>query len=158
MNPIHEFVSRFNASISLDKKLLVKEKKRYFLLNEELKKVIRREFYYAGVYLGKVKNNKFFPSFELLNMIARKEANKVFVDKKSAWLFICGRDIFRQGLVKVHGSKKKSSYTLVLNQHGECLGFGRILDDLSEEGKGVAIRNISDVGDFLRREARKHCD
>jgi ribosome biogenesis protein Nip4 len=58
-----------------------------------------------------------------------------------------------QGIMKVMGSKKKGNYSLVLNRHGECLGFGRIVCDLDKENEGVAIRNISDVGDFLRRES-----
>ena len=74
------------------------------------------------------------------------------VDAKTAWLFICGRDIFKRGIVKVEGSNKKDAYTLVLNQHGECLGFGKILYDLDGEKGRVAVKNISDIGDFLRRE------
>jgi ribosome biogenesis protein Nip4 len=55
--------------------------------------------------------------------------------------------------VKATGSKKRGAYTLVVNQHEECLGFGRILSSLDENGKKqVAVRNISDIGDFLRRE------
>ena len=58
------------------------------------------------------------------------------------------------GLVKVMGSKRKGDATLVLNEFGECLGFGRIMSELAgSEGK-VAVRNVLDVGDFLRREAK----
>ncbi len=85
-------------------------------------------------------------------MIAEKKVNKIIVDSKTAWLFICGRDIFKQGILKVMGSKRKGDYTLILNQHDECLGFGRILRNLDEERGGTAVKNISDVGDFLRRE------
>jgi len=35
---------------------------------------------------------------------------------------------------------------------GECIGFGRILQDLNSKDADVFIRNVSDVGDFLRRE------
>jgi ribosome biogenesis protein Nip4 len=85
-------------------------------------------------------------------MVAENKANKVVVGSKAAWLFICGRDIFKQGIVKVEGSKKNGAYMLVLNERGECLGFGRILHDLGEERGGVVVKNISDIGDFLRRE------
>jgi len=149
---IDDFVSLLDASFSLDENLIVKKQNRYFLLNKSLKKLILKDFFYAGVYLGKTKDRKFFPSFILLGMIAQGKANKVVVDKKTAWLFICGRDIFKQGIVKVIGSKKRGDYTLVLNMHGECLGFGRILCDLDTEIRGVAVKNISDIGDFLRRE------
>ena len=152
MKLIKDFVSQFRAKISLDENLVVEKQNRYFLLNHELKKLIVKDFFYAGTYLGKAKNGRFFPSFNLLKMIAEKKANKLIVDKKTEWLFICGRDIFRKGIRKVTGSKRKGDYALILNQHSECLGFGKILSNLDEEKEGVAVKNISDLGDFLRRE------
>jgi ribosome biogenesis protein Nip4 len=152
MKILREFVSRFGASISLNKNLLAKKGNRYFLLNEKLKKLVGKDFFYAGVYLGKVKNGKFFPSFNLLSMMAEKRANKIFVDKRSEWLFICGRDLFKRGIRRVIGSKRKGDYALILNDYGECLGFGKILRNLDKIVEGVAIKNISDLGDFLRRE------
>jgi ribosome biogenesis protein Nip4 len=99
-----------------------------------------------------MKKGKFFPSFNLLSILAETEANKVVVDQKAAWLFICGRDTLGEGLKAVHGSRRKGDFTLVLNEFGECLGFGRILHDLSSKDTNVAVRNVSDIGDFLRRE------
>jgi ribosome biogenesis protein Nip4 len=152
IKPITDFVSRFNASISFDEKLIVKKENRYFLINENLRGFIAKDFFYAGIYLGKTKNNKFFPSFSLLKIIAERKANKIMVNKKAEWLFICGRDIFKQGITKVIGSKRKGDYTLILNQHGECLGFGKILCNLGDAKDEVVVENISDIGDFLRRE------
>ena len=152
MKQIKDFVSRFQTRISLDKSLIVKRRDRYFLLDDSLKRLISKDFFYAGTYLGKTKRGKFFPSFNLLRMIAEEKANKVMVDKKTEWLFICGRDIFKQGITEVMGSKRKGDYTLILNQHGECLGFGRILCNPDKAKDGVVIENISDIGDFLRRE------
>ncbi|HLE74872.1 MAG TPA: hypothetical protein VI864_02355 [Candidatus Bathyarchaeia archaeon] len=152
MKPILDFAFQFGAKIALNAELMVKKGGRYFLLNENLKRLIRRDFYYAGTYLGKVKNGKFFPSFNLLAMLAKGEANKIVVDRKAAWLFICGRDVFRRGVVAVYGSRRKGAYTLVLNEFGECLGFGKITHGLDAEETQVVVKNISDVGDFLRRE------
>jgi len=154
MKQIKDFVSRFQTKISLTQNLIVKRRNRYFLLNENLKRLVSKDFFYAGTYLGKTKNGKFFPSFNLLKMIAEKKANKIIVDKKTEWLFICGRDIFKQGIIKLMGSKRKGDYTLILNQHGECLGFGKILCALDKE-EGVAVKNVSDIGDFLRREKQR---
>lgn len=111
-------------------------------------------FYYAGLYLGKLKNGKFFPSFNLLTLFLRVSANKIVVDSKTAWLFTCGRDVFGIGVVKVMGSKQKGDSTLVLNEYSECLGFGKIISnfDLSEDK--VVVQNVLDIGDFLRRETR----
>jgi ribosome biogenesis protein Nip4 len=152
MKPILDFAFQVGTKIALNADLIVKKGMRYFLLNENLKRLIRKDFYYAGTYLGKVKNGKFFPSFKLLAMLATGEANKIVVDRKVAWLFICGRDIFRKGILAVHGSRRKGDYTLVLNEFGECLGFGKITRSLDAEKTQVVVKNISDVGDFLRRE------
>lgn len=154
MKPIEDFISQFKASLSLDENLVVEKQSRYFLINENLRRQIKKEFFYAGAYLGKIKEGIFFPSFILLAMIAEGKANKIMVDEKTAWLFICGRDIFKRGILNVTGSKKKGDYTLILNQHNECLGFGKILcnmDDAKDKNK-VVVKNISDIGDFLRRE------
>jgi len=150
-----KFAFQLGSKIALNPDFVVERAGRYFLLNETLVKVARKDFYYAGAYLGKVKNGKFFPSFNLLAMLAKGEANKIVVEKKAAWLFICGRDIFRKGILAVRGSRKKGDHVLVLNEFGECLGFGKIMGSLDEtSGKTeVAVRNISDIGDFLRREA-----
>jgi ribosome biogenesis protein Nip4 len=126
-------------------------------LSKALKETMFEDFFYAGTYLGKIRQGVFFPSFNLLAMMAkRRETNNVTVDEKSEWLFIVGRDLFKRGILKATGSKKRGAYTLVVNQHGESLGFGRILHSLDENGeKQVAVRNISDIGDFLRRERHR---
>jgi ribosome biogenesis protein Nip4 len=152
MKPILDFALQVGAKLALNANLIVKKSERYFLLNENLKRLLRKDFYYAGAYLGKVKNEKFFPSFNLLALLAKGEANKIVVDGKAAWLFICGRDLFRMGIVAVHGSRRKGAHTLVLNEYGECLGFGKITRNLDAEEAHVVVKNISDVGDLLRRE------
>ena len=148
-----KFAFQLGAKFSLCADLTVNKGGRCFLLNKLLLKVIRKDFYYAGAYLGKVKNGKFFPSFSLLEMLSEGEANKIFIKKKTAWLFICGRDIFRKGILVARGSRKKGDHTLVLNEFGECLGFGRIVCNLDAAADSeIAVKNISDIGDFLRRE------
>ena len=155
MKPITDLLGRFHASIAFNENFIVEKRNRFFLLDENLKKLITDDFFYAGTYLGKIKNGKFFAGFSLLRAIAERSANKIIIDDKTAWLFVCGRDIFKQGILKVHGSKRKGDYTLVLNRHQECLGYGKILTDLEDEREGVAVRNISDIGDFLRRERQQ---
>jgi len=153
VKPIDYFVSLFGASISLDESLVVKKNNRYFLLSASLKKLPLKDSFYAGTYLGKVKNERFFPGFGLLRMMAEKKTNKVVVNKKTEWLFICGRDVFKRGIVKTIGSARKGDHVLVLNRYDECLGFGRVVSDLRREEESVVIKNVLDIGDFLRREA-----
>ena len=154
MREILDFTAQLKSDIRLDDKFIVKKENRYFLLNNELKPYVQKEFYHAGVYLGKTKNHRFFPSLNLLAMMARGKANKITVDSKSEWLFICGRDIFKQGIIETSKPREKGEYTLVVNQHGECIGFGRLLCDHKnvKDPRRVVVKNISDIGDFLRRE------
>jgi ribosome biogenesis protein Nip4 len=157
MRAIKDFMKQFRVSIALDESLLVKKKNRYYLLSERVKKQIQQNFFYAGVYLGKLKGNVFFPSFILLTIMAEGKGNKIVVDKKTAWLFICGRDIFKQGIINLKGTKRKGDYSLVLNEHDECLGFGKITRNVRKETEAneVVVKNILDIGDFLRREKRQ---
>ena len=154
MRQISNFLSKFNANMSLDENLVVKKDDRYFLLDLNLKSLIRNDFLYAGIYLGRNENDTFLPSFNLLAMMARTEANKITVDEKSEWLFICGRDVFKRGITRLSGPRRRGDYTLILNEQGDCLGFGRITRDLNDRDEGkVAVKNIADIGDFLRRES-----
>jgi len=154
MKPINDFISRFETSVNLNEKFIVRKQNRFFLINETLRLQIQKDFFYVGAYLGKVKDGIFFPSFILLAMMAETKANKTMVDKKTAWLFICGRDVFKRGIIQMTGSKSKGDYTLVLNQNNECLGFGKILRNINEEKdkSKVIVINISNLGDFLKRE------
>jgi ribosome biogenesis protein Nip4 len=152
--PITDFINRFDASLKLDTELIFKKQNRYFLINETLKPQLRKDLFYVGAYLGKIKRRIFFPSFILLSMMAEGQANKTVVDKKTAWLFICGRDVFKQGIKQMAGSKNKGDYTLVMNQNDECLGFGKILYniDRATNKTKVILKSISNIGDFLKRE------
>ncbi len=156
MKAINDFVKQFNASIPFDKSCVVRNRNRFYLLPKEMKQQIPKGFFYAGAYLGAVKGNSFFPSFLLLRMIGEHKANKLVVDRKRAWLFICGRGLFKQGILKGN-NLKKGDYTLILNGHDECLGFGKIMHNLREEldKKEVVVKNVLDIGDFLRREKRQ---
>ncbi len=149
---VRGFAAKVSAKFVVDPKLLVENGGRFFLLNESMKTIVRNDFFFAGYYLGKVKKGKFFPSFLLLSTLASGKANKVIVKGKAAWLFVCGRDLLKEGIEKVQGSRRRGDFTLVLNNFQECLGFGRIVQDLNSNKEGIVVQNVSDVGDFLRRE------
>ncbi|MGD6850856.1 MAG: hypothetical protein ACQCN6_02215 [Candidatus Bathyarchaeia archaeon] len=152
---ITSFAAQFGVDITLNPELTVEKNGRFYLLNAALKPLlVHSDFFYAGIFLGKAKEGKFFPSFTLLSMIAKKDAARIIVDSKAAWLFICGRPIFAKSVLRVFGSGKKNTHVLVLNEFGECLGFGRIVGNLrvKEALDEIAVLNVSDVGDFLRRE------
>ena len=156
MTEINDFVAQFNTSIPLDASQIVRHRNRYYILSKTLKQHAPKGFFYAGTYLGAVKGASFFPSFLFLAMLAKSKANKLVLNKKTAWLFICGRDVFQRGILK-ENNLKKGEYALVLNEHNECLGFGKIMHNLRgvPDANKVAVKNILDLGDFLRREKRK---
>lgn len=156
--PLKLFLKRFGVQINLSEALIDEVNEKFFLLNNTLKEItvrIPEKYYHAGVLIGTLRNGAFLPSFPLISMIADKVENKVFVNDKTAWLFICGRDIFKEGITNVEGSPKKGDYTLILNKYGECLGFGVIKQNPQKAEKGVVIQNILDIGDFLRREQKQ---
>ncbi len=149
MKPLETFASQFGAKLSLNPELVTEKNQRYYLLNSRVRKVLHGEFFSAGLYLGTMKDGVFVPSFSFLNLLVPLAANKVVLDRKAAWLFICGRDVFRKGVAEFGGSGRVGDFVLVLNEFGECLGFAVVED---EALKGVLLRNVLDVGDFLRRE------
>jgi ribosome biogenesis protein Nip4 len=151
---ISNFAAQFGIAVALNPELIVERNSRFYKISNEIKPFVNGDFFYAGVFLGKAKEGKFFPSFNLLSMLAKEGANRIVLDRKAAWLYICGRDILASSIMRVQGAGKKNTNTLVMNEFGECLGFGRIVGSLSGASSqgGIAVRNVSDVGDFLRRE------
>jgi ribosome biogenesis protein Nip4 len=153
MKVISDFISKFGTRMTLNQNMIVGKNGKYFLLNKNLRLLITKDFFYAGTYLGKMKDGAFLPSLNLLAMIVHSDANKITVDNKTEWLFICGRDVFKKGIKNISRPARKGDYTLVLNERGDCLGFGVVRSTVGKEDRSkVIVRNIADVGDFLRRE------
>ena len=149
MKPINSFAEKFNTKLNLDPKLIVKQKSRYYLLNQTLKSFSKSNFFHAGTYLGKIKKRKLYPSLNLLYLLSKNpKANKTIVNQKAEWLFICGRDILKQGIIAIYGPETRNTHTLVQNQQNENIGYGIIVTNKT-------IKNITDIGDLLRRENHK---
>ena len=154
MRILKEFAIKLGTDFAPNPNLIVKRGKRYYLLSRKLLDLVREDFYHAGTYLGKANNRQFLPSFQFLAILAKERADRVVVDGKAAWLFICGRDVFWKSIVRIHGNKNKEGHVLVMNEYGDCLGFGKLIGRLDADVKSnkVIVKNISDLGDFLRRE------
>jgi ribosome biogenesis protein Nip4 len=155
-NAVVDFALQFGVKLAFNEKMLVQRDGRFFLLNNNVKALVKDNFFYAGTFLGKVRSGKFFPSFNLLSMLAKHEANCIVIDRKAGWLFICGRDVFRKSVLETHGKIRRREHVLVLNDIGECLGFGRVLAGFEQQTdkNALAVANVLDLGDFLRRERR----
>ncbi len=148
MEVIEKFISKFTSK-KLDN--VVKEGDRFYFAEKdlvELRSKITKQPYSVGLFLGEIKKNNFKPSVALIDWLSHNSERKVFLNKNSAWLFICGRDVFGKGIVKAN---VKEGFVLVQNEADENLGYGEIVANLSLKDKMV-IKNFLDKGDFLRRE------
>ena len=144
-----DLIQRFTDKRIVDLNKVIKIGHDFYLVDDELRSVcksIKKRASFIGNYLGR----KGKPGLFLLELLARHSENKVWLNEKGAWLFICGRDIFGESITKKFGSFNKGDFVLVMDRYDECLGFGRVVDTFST--KKVVVKNEFDIGDFLRRE------
>lgn len=142
MDDVNKFISQFT-----DKNIgfIVKQGRRYFLTEkkqQELSKKTGKDFFSIGLFLGESKN-ELKPSPALIDLIAKLSDKKVFITKKAEWLFLCGRDVFEESIVKKNVSQ---GLVLVQNERDENLGYGKILS----KGDKIFVKNILDKGAYLR--------
>jgi len=145
-------IRRFNKGM---KEIYVQDSK-YYLISNPINSILikTKKPFTVGTYLGKARGKQFFPSVNLLNMIRAEARNKIWVDDKAAWLFVCGRDLFSEGIKTSTSCVYKGIITLVLNKNDEVLGFGKAVKKITDKDV-VVIQNIFDIGDFLRRERKE---
>jgi len=119
----------------------------YYLVNPELrgiKNIVSENEFSMGIPLGK-KGKQFEPSAFLLELLSGMSDNKLFVNQKAEWLFLCERDVFPESIIK---DNARGKLFLVQNERDENLGLGR---KVKKDNK-LLIQNVFDRGDFLRRE------
>jgi len=138
---IKEFVNLFVNTPSFKYEVIGKE---VFLVNDSFSKFKELNPLMKGISLGK-QDKVFMPSLYLLELLSKESNNKVFINKKAEWLFLCGRDVFPESVLK---SKTKNTIFLVQSELDENLGLGM---KTKHKGKSI-IKNLMDRGDFLRRE------
>jgi ribosome biogenesis protein Nip4 len=110
-------------------------------------KLPKEKVVYNGFYLGQ--NKRWFePSSLLLQKLAGETGTrKVYVGREAAWLFVVGKDVFEENVDSFSESVKLGKYCLVMFE-GDCIGYGRY----ETSGNRKVIKNMFDLGDFLRRE------
>jgi len=141
---ITEFIKQFTEK---EYDNIMNIRKKYFRVEPSLLKIrdkINDEPFSIGIPMGEERKKAFHPSVALLEMLAKDSDRKAVIDYKAEWLFVCGRDIFTKAVEKC---SKKKGLVLVQNLKDENLGYGSLSND-----KNIAIKNILDRGDFLRRE------
>lgn len=151
MRSLNEFLTAIGAEHGYDEEKLLKVNTKRFVVDGKLSDFVldRRQLVYAGRYLGKTRR-EFLPSSILLDELSRVEGlNRIHVDAETAWLFVCGRDIFGENVRRMEGEFAGGNAFLVMFG-GSCLGYGVVEPS---EGR-LILRNVLDIGDFLRREKK----
>lgn len=137
MKDIQEFLKNFTDEDIGEIEL--KKNTYYFKSQNQIEQAISQ-----GLPLGTT--GKYFkPSLYLLEILSKKSTNKILINDKAEWLFLCGRDVFQESITS---DNSKTDLLLVQNQRNENLGLGK----KTWKGKKLIIKNIMDRGDFLRRE------
>jgi ribosome biogenesis protein Nip4 len=146
MNDIDIFVKKFT-----DEKInYTKKGKKYFLINPELLEMEKSlpETVSSGIILGEsVEKGNFRPSIYLLEWLSPRTKNKMFVNDKAEWLFLCQRDVLPESITRDESTK---DIFLVQNMADENLGLGKKI----HQGKKMFVKPILDRGNFLRRERK----
>ena len=142
-----QFISQFTKQQIVDEKNLRVLGHDHFIVAPELAAILKRiplPPIHQGRYLGRFAEKTSQPSLDLLNMLAKTDAKKVWLNPHGAWMFICRRPALKKSIIKT--TAQPGDMVLILNAYDECLGYGLY------DGKDV--KNYYDIGDFLRRERR----
>ena len=113
----------------------------YYDMPSKLYKLIRKQPYSAGRFIGYLKKGLLIPSFELMQEYVNKfNRDYIIINDKSEKLFLYGRDIF---LSSIEVDKSTKDFAIVVNRRKEVLG-------LVKKQKRL-WKNIVDRGLFLRK-------
>jgi ribosome biogenesis protein Nip4 len=141
-----ELIKKFTDKKIIDFSSMVQLDAEFYLFDKKLNQIkdkINKTPVLMGAYLGRQDK----PSLFLLQELAKHAKNKVWVNEKGEWLFICKRNLLQESITKSSEGIKEDDFVLVLNQHEECLGYGKM-------DKNKIVKRVFDIGDFLRRERK----
>lgn len=154
MTELERFTGNFTDKQIFEIKNSEKIDNKFLFMSDEVKRIVQKinkKTFTAGLILGEMRGIRFFPSAPLIDIIAKHTDKKIIVNKKTAWLYLCGRDIFAQGIVKATAS---TGFVIVENELGEALGYGQVLGKTEEKNR-VVVKNLFDKGVFLRKERKR---
>jgi len=132
--------------------------KEVFLVPKEVYNILDRTReirmpYYLGLFFGEI-NGDFKISLEGLWLISKYGREKgVVVSEKGEQLFLYGRDILEESIIKVGSLVRPGKKVIVLNKFYEPLGLGiiaKLFDKPTGKPKTI-VKNILDRGWYLRK-------
>ncbi|WP_297463817.1 hypothetical protein [Thermococcus sp.] len=110
---------------------------------------LRTKPYSYGTFVGTIKVDnlveRFYPNVEFFHFVDVRR-NYVVLTPKAGFLFTTGKDVPRSGVRRYNWQGTKR--LVVLDENGIILGVGRI----NPNSKKKFILNVTDIGEFLRRE------
>jgi ribosome biogenesis protein Nip4 len=148
-DPFERYAERFE----IDPPHPTKIGRRYYLVSPEVLEVHKRtgqDAFGIGLQIGEERGSEFIPTPGFLTLLV-KSPRKITINESSEWLFTCGRDVFEKNITKLTPSGAISGFFAIENSRGEILGIGELAND-KHGGQGRIVKNILDIGVFLRKE------
>jgi len=105
----------------------------------------------GGIFLGSVQKDDFTPSAQFIDIFLKDSENVVTLDEKTAWLYLCGRDVIEASGVQL--MVPSHTHVIIKDKLGQILGYGVTANP--KRARGVVVQNIYDKGIMLRREMTK---
>lgn len=103
----------------------------------------------AGLLIGEVQRNAVGLTLEGAYEVGRRTTSgRVVVSEKSAQLFLYGRDILGEGIVRVQPPAPVGDDVFIVTRRGDVLGMARVLAVLP--GRGRVLEPVADRGWYLR--------
>ncbi len=112
-------------------------------------------FVHAGLKVGEVGSRRFRFSLEGSFYLAKKDKKRVYVNEKGEMLFLYGRDVFAESVLRATSDVEENDIVFVCNRNGDILGIGKARFDarrIKEAGSRVVVENLVDRGEYLRKE------
>lgn len=143
-----------------DKLLMIQEleeTRKVCLVSNVLRASVRTlEPYHVGLTIGHLKK-QFMPSLAGADLFARHAGKNKFyivVNEKAESLVLYGRDVMGDSILNASGSLFQNELVILLNTKFEAIAIGRTRYSgklLFEKAK-ITISNITDAGNYLRKE------
>lgn len=155
MNAIQELCSEFGINFEVPSHLSLRAigHQLHLFTADQVKLVdAKQPVAGGGIYLGEINKNKFTPSTQFIDMFLKDSQYSVTVDDKTAYLYLCGRDIIEASGIQVDVSD--DCHILVKDQQGNILGYG-ITENPKKSYSHIVVKNKYDKGILLRREMKK---
>jgi len=111
----------------------------HLLFTRPDKTLLSKHPIYSGECVAHVRGEKIVPSIDLLQKIGKRARHKITVNAKGEWLLICGRDLAGKYITE-HTNPGIGARVVILNQHGECIGYGDV--EAAFDSKKKAVKRL----------------